>query len=219
MGNKDIRRLYVPIDGVKNRTDFKIWYEDGYDFCTVHGESGWKSERDRVQLLGPTGGQIARIKPDFKALTYDVRVDKWTYVLKTYTIFEHYFFEGMLWKMYGSLADSKQCFYNQNNRKKDVLIYKLDDWKGHGPCYEVCVRELGKLRPAAAAVVSIMIKEDFVGLSLGEGDPKRNFLVKLKDFVMETGYTKEQLDKLTAEGRNVVVRTEKDRIQPEKKKK
>ncbi len=211
MSVKDVYKLYAPIDGVHNRTDFEIWYEDNLPFCTVHGESGWKSEKDRVQLLGPTGGQIARIKPDFKALTYDVRVDKWTYVLKTYTIYEHYFFEGMMWKMYGSLKDAKQCFYNQDSRKKDVIIYRLDNWKDRGPCLEIRIRDRSKLRPAAAAVVAVMIKEDFEGLSLGEGDPERNLLVKLKDYFFERGYTKEEIDQLTAEGRNEIVRTEKIR--------
>ena len=218
MGIKDIRKLYVPVDGVKNRVDFPIWYEDGFEFAVVHGESGWKSEKDRVQLLGPSGGQIARIKPDFRALTYDVRVDRWTYVLKTFTIFKHYFFEGMMWKMYGSLRDGKAQFINQNTRKKDVYVYTVNDFKGHGPCYEVRVRDINKLRPAAAAVVSIMIKEDFVGLSLGEGDPQRNFARKLLDFVNERGYTLEEIEKLTAEGRNVIEMPEKEKPQPQKKK-
>ena len=202
--SNEIKKLFIPTDGVSRREDFPIWYEDGYEFATVHSENGWQSEKDRVQLLGSTGGQIARIKPDFRALTYDVRVDMYTYVLKTYTIFKHYFVLGMLWQMYGSISNNKATFINENTKKKDVYIYRIDDFKGRGPCLEVRVRNLNRLRPAAAATVAMMIKEDFVGLSLGEPDPKENLLVKLKKFFLETGYTYEEIQAREAAGRNVI---------------
>ena len=202
--SNEIKKVFIPIDGVARREDFPIWYEDGFEFATVHGESGWQSEKDRVQLLGCTGGQIARIKPDFRALTYDVRVDMYTYVLKTYTLFKHYFLLGMLWQMYGGLQDEKCTFINENTKKKDVYIYRLNDFKGRGPCYEVRVRNLNKLRPAAACTVAMMIKEEFRGLSIGEPDPNENLLLKLKKFVLETGYTYEEILAREAAGKNVI---------------
>jgi hypothetical protein len=202
--SNEIKKVFIPIDGVSRREDFPIWYEDGYEFATVHSENNWQSEKDRVQLLGSTGGQIARIKPDFRALTYDVRVDMYTYVLKTYTIFKHYFVLGMLWQMYGSISNNKSTFINENTKKNDVYIYRLEDFKGRGPCYEVRVRNLNKLRPAAASTVAMMIKEDFRGLSIGEPDPKENLLIKMKKFVLETGYTPEEIQAREAAGRNVI---------------
>lgn len=209
MANKDIRKLYVEANGVDERRDFKIWYEDGFDFCDVHSLNNWLLETDRVHLVGPLGGLVGSIKPDHRALTYDVGVDRWTYTLKTMTIFKHYFFEGMMWKMYGGLRDGKACFYNQDTRKKDVYVYYLEDWKNRGPVYEIRVRDISKLRPAAAAIVAIMIKESYVGLSIGEGDPNLGRIQKLIRSVRDTGYTYEEIQKLEAEGRNVIEMPEK----------
>ena len=133
------KKIYIPVDGIQRHEEFECWYEDGSLFCTVTGD--FKAETDKVHLLGRTGGEIARIKPDHKALTMDVRVDKWTYRLRTYVIFKHYFFEGMLWQMFGSISNGRANFRNEDTSKNDVHIVRLRDFKGHGPCYEVRERD------------------------------------------------------------------------------
>ena len=185
------KKIYIPVDGIQRHEEFECWYEDGSLFCTVTGD--FKAETDKVHLLGRTGGEIARIKPDHKALTMDVRVDKWTYRLRTYVIFKHYFFEGMLWQMFGSISNGRANFRNEDTSKNDVHIVRLRDFKGHGPCYEVRVKEIHKLRPAAAATVAMMVKEYYKGLSEGEGDEKMNPVKKLWRLINDTGYTYEQL--------------------------
>ena len=213
MAQKTIKKVYIPIDAIERHEDFTIWYEDGYDFCTVHSEGDWKSEKDRIMMRSCIGGMIAYIKPDFRALTYDIQCDRYTYTLKPYTIFKHYHFQGMQWQMYGSPSDGKAHFLNEMTIKKDVYVFKVDGFKGHGPCYEVRVRDLNKLRPAVAAIVGILIKEHWRGLSIGEDDPTENLFIRLKKFVLETGYTPEQIEEREKTGHNVIEVWDREKLE------
>lgn len=191
MAKNNILKIYLPVDGVDKRHNFEGWYEDGSLFCTV--ESKWESEKDKVEICGRTGGEIARIKPDHKAIQYDVRVDKWTYTLRTHTIFKHYFFEGMLWQMFGSISNGRANFRNEDTSKNDVHIVKLKEFKDKGPCYEVKVNDVNKLRPAAAAVIAMMYKESYKGLSEGEGEKIKGLINRWQHFMGDKGYTYEEL--------------------------
>ena len=184
------KKVYIPCDAIARKEDFEIWYEDGALFANV--KSPWESEKSKVDFIGRSGGLIARIKPDYKALAYDIRVDEWTYTLFTYTIFRHYFFQGMLWQMLGSISSGKAEFKNENTERKDVTITRMN-FKGHGECYEVRVRDLDKLRAAAAVTVGMMIKEEYKGLSSGEPNDKAGFLKKMVRNVWERGYTYEEI--------------------------
>ena len=55
------------------------------------------------------------------------------------------------------------------------------------------MKEIHKLRPAAAATVAMMVKEYYKGLSEGEGDEKMNPVKKLWRLINDTGYTYDQL--------------------------
>ena len=185
------KKVYIPCDAIERHEEFECYYEDGALMCTAKGD--FKSEKDKVFLYGYSGGLIARIKPDNKALTMDIRVDKWTYRLRTYVIFKHYFFEGMLWQMFGSISTGRANFRNEDTGKNDVHIVRLKSWNSLGPCYEVRVKEVHQLRPATAATIAMMIKEHYRGLSEGEGDEKMNAIKKLWRTINDTGYTYEQL--------------------------
>lgn len=180
------KKIYIPTDAIQKREDFDVWYEDGDLFCHVKSKD-WSSEKSKIELLGRTGGEVARIKPDYKALTYDIRVDKYTYTLHTYTIFKHYFFEGMLWQMHGSVSNGHANFENENTKKKDMLVTTAKHFHEGQDCYEVKVKDLSKLRPAAAAVIGMMVKEDFKGLSEGEPDENAKWTKKLKRYFWEEG--------------------------------
>lgn len=185
------KKVYIPANALENKADFDMWYEDGALFATAKSE--WESEKSIVDIIGRSGGLIARIKPDHKALEYDIRVDEYTYRLITHTIFRHYFFEGMKWQMYGSIDNGSASFVNEDNSKKDCLIRRVDPFRNHGTCYEVKVKDLSKLRAAASVVVGMMIKEHYKGLSTGEPDPKASFIKKFKRNFLETGITYEEL--------------------------
>lgn len=187
------KKVYIPVDGIARHEEFECWYEDGTKFATVTGD--FQKETDKVHILGRTGGEIARIKPDHKALSMDVRVDKWTYTLRTHVIFKHYFFQGMLWQMFGSPSNGRANFRNEDTSKNDVHIVRLKDFMGHGPCYEVRVKDIHKLRPAAGACIAIMIKEHYRGLSEGEPGEKMNAVKRLWRQINDIGYTYEELIK------------------------
>lgn len=185
------KKIYIPVDGIERHEEFECWYEDGSLFCTVKGD--FKKETDKVHLIGRTGGEIARIKPDHKALQYACRVDKWTYNLRTHVIYKHYFLEGMMWQMFGSISNGRANFRNEDTSKNDVHIVRLKDFMNHGPCYEVRVKDIHKLRSAAVATVGMMVKEHYRGLSEGEPNEKMNYVKKLIRLINDTGYTYEQL--------------------------
>ncbi|MDO4501958.1 MAG: hypothetical protein Q4D06_02135 [Coriobacteriia bacterium] len=187
------KKVYIPINALEGKQNFEMWYEDGALFATA--ESDWASEKSIVNIIGRSGGLIARIKPDHKALEYAIRVDEYTYRLITHTIFKHYFFEGMKWQMYGSISNGNASFVNEDNGKKDCLIRTVDSFRHHGPCYEVKVKDLSKLRSAVSVVLGMMIKEHHKGLSTGENDPKASFIKKFKRNFLEVGVTYEELQK------------------------
>ncbi|MCQ2752261.1 MAG: hypothetical protein MJ189_04105, partial [Coriobacteriales bacterium] len=171
------------------KKDFDIFYEDNDLFATV--KSDWNSEKSKVDLIGSSNELRARIKPDFKALTYDVQVDRFTYTFKTYHIFRYYFLEGMKWEMFSSISTGHANCVNQDDHRKDVLVALVKDFRGLGPCYEVRVKDISKLRAAVAFIVCIMIKEDYKGLSVGL-PAKRNTWGKFKYWLFDKGYTYEE---------------------------
>lgn len=185
------KKIYIPVNAIEQKGDFDLWYEDGALFATA--KSPWENEQTKVDIIGRTGGLIARIKPDHKALEYSIRVDEYTYRLITHTIFRHYFFEGMKWQMHGSISNGSASFVNEDNGKKDCIIRKVDSFRNHGECYEVKVKDLSNLRAAAAVTVGMMIKEHYKGLSTGEPDPKASLIKKFKRNFLEVGVTYEEL--------------------------
>lgn len=190
-----IRKIFLPVDGMDNRKNFEGWYEDGSLFCTV--ESKWEKETDKVEICGRTGGEIARIKPDHKAIKYAVRVDRWTYTLRTHLIFKHYFFDGMKWQMFGSISNGRANFRNEDTSKNDVHISIVKNFLDKGPCYEVVVKDVNKLRPAAAAVLAMMYKESYRGLSEGEGNEKLPLGRKIRHFFDDQGFTPEEVENMS----------------------
>ncbi|MGI6217468.1 MAG: hypothetical protein ACOYIK_07645 [Coriobacteriales bacterium] len=185
------KKIYIPVDAALQREDFDIWYEDDTLFCNV--QSDWADEKSKVNFISTHGTEMARIKPDNKALNYDIRVERYTYTLHTYLIFRHYYCEGMLWQMNGSPSKGHANFTNENTNKKDVLISTVD-FKRHGKCYEVKVKDISKLRIAAVVVVAILVKEAYKGLSEGERDDDAKWHQKLKQYFAEKGLTYEEVE-------------------------
>ena len=79
-------KVYGPVDALARHEDFDTWYEDGDLFLHFACKKGWKSEKDRVQIFGRMGGQVGEIKPDNRALVYDIMYERFTYRLHTYVI-------------------------------------------------------------------------------------------------------------------------------------
>ncbi len=184
-------RVYMQIDAFDKREEFKLWYADGDDFVTVK-KKDWNDEKSLVEIYNRFGGQMARIKTDPKRLVYYVGVERYEYELHTYTIFEHYFFKGMLWNIVGGLRDRQLDFRNEGTGKIDVRIGVVK-YKDKGRCYEIKVKDVSKLRIAACCVIAIAQKESYLGLSEGEPVEKKG-LAKWKDRIMGTkGLTYEQI--------------------------
>ena len=184
-------RVYMPIDAVDTREDFQLWYADGDLFLTVKGD--WKSEKDKVSIISRHGGEMGRIKPDPNGVVMYVGVERYEYELHTYTIFEHYFFKGMLWDIYGCIDDPPLDFRNEGTGKLDVRISRVK-FRDHGMCYEIKVKDLAKLRIAACAVIAMKIKESFRGRSEGEPDDSVKGLAKLKKRIFDSkGYSYEEI--------------------------
>ena len=158
-------RVYMQIDAIDKREDFNLWYADGDVFLTVKSE--WTKENDRVEIYNRLGGQMARIRFDPNTLVYFVGVERYEYELHTYTIFEHYFFKGMLWDIQGSLQEGKLDFKNQGSGKLDVRISHVK-FRDKGQCLEIKVKDISKLRIAACCVIAMAIKESYKGKSEGE---------------------------------------------------
>lgn len=170
-------RVYMPVDAVDKREDFQIWYADGDVFLTV--TSDWEKENSKVAIFNRLGGELGRIRFDPNTLVYYVGVERFEYQLHTYTIFEHYFFKGMLWDIKGSITDPPLDFKNEGTGKLDVRISRVK-FKDKGQCYEIKVKDLSKLRIATCAVVAMAIKESWKGKS--EGEPiERKGWAKWKD--------------------------------------
>ena len=172
-------RVYMPVDAVDKREDFQLYYADGDVFLTV--QSDWKSEGSKVSILNRFGGQLGRINFDPKQVVYYVGVERYEYQLHTYTVFEHYFFKGMLWDIRGSIGDPPLDFRNEGTGKLDVRISRVK-FRDKGQCYEIKVKDLSKLRPAACCVIAMAIKESWKGKSEGEPEDvkKMSALKRLK---------------------------------------
>lgn len=184
-------KLYIPKDAFSNREDFDVWYEDGMLALSVKGT--WKEEKDKVAIMGRTGGEIASINADHFTLAYYVRVEHYTYTLHTHRIFQRYSVEGMLWDICGSLTKTPFNFTYDGLTQKDVRV-KLVNFRDHGECYEVCAKDVRKLRIAAICVIAIAIKEEFKGKSEGTYKPNPTMTDKLKRMVFSNkGKTYEEL--------------------------
>ncbi|WP_172136988.1 hypothetical protein [Adlercreutzia sp. ZJ473] len=173
-------KVYFPKDAIARHENFDAWYEDGALFMRF--ESDWKFEKDTVAVIGRMGGEVGCIKPDHKVINYYLRSERYEHCLHTYTIFKHYYVEGMLWDMYGSLSNPPCDFITETkdrDDKRDVHI-KVVKFRDKGECFEIRVTDLTKLRLALIATVAIGIKEEWKGLSEGEEDPNPTFFQKIK---------------------------------------
>lgn len=183
--------VYMPQDALSRREDFDIWYADSDLALSVKGT--WSGEGDRVSLIGRMGGENGCIKPDFATLSYYMKLERYEYVLRTHVIFSHYSVEGMLWQVHGTLANPPLDCINEATSEKDVHI-RLVDFKDKGACFEIKVKDVAKLRIAAATVIAIAIKEEYKGKSEGEKNPNATRLEKLKSFFLSSrGKTYEEL--------------------------
>ena len=194
-------RVYMPIDAVDKREDFKLWYADGDLFLTVKAD--WTKENDKVAIYNRMGGELGRIKFDPHALVYYVGVERYEYELHTYTIFEHYFFKGMLWDIAGGLNNPPLDFRNEGTGKLDVRISHVK-FKDKGKCLEIKVKDLAKLRIAACCVIAMAIKESYRGKSEGEPVEEKGFQ-KLKNRILTNkGLTYDEVLALKEAGLPVV---------------
>lgn len=176
--------MYFQKDAIARREDFDVWYEDGTLFQRFEGD--WSTEKGKIAVIGRMGGEVCHIKPDHLTLNYYLRLGRWEYCLHTYTIFKHYYVEGMLWDAYGSLADPPFDFVKENKDGETVqkaCHVKLVNFRDKGECYEVRVKDVTNLRIAALAVVAMGIKEEHLGRSEGEENPNATRLEKLKSTI------------------------------------
>jgi hypothetical protein len=197
----------MQIDALKRRENFEMWYEDGDVFATF--ESEWKSEKDPIRMIGRLGGQTGIIKPDPQCLNYYIKSDKYEYVLHTHTLFKHYYIEGMLWDINGTLEEPPFYFITETLHRDDVKDghVKIVNFKGKGKCFEIYVKDLSKLRVAAEAIVAIASKESWKGNSEGEDtDKKKPISKRIKEaFIPDTGITCEDVIKANPELEKYIV--------------
>lgn len=175
-------KVYMPKDAIARHEDFDVWYGDGETFLSIKGE--WSSEHDKAVIFGRMGGEMGRIKPDPKALTYYLKLERWEYVFHTLHLFKHYYVNGMKWQIDGSLSNPPFDFVNEEDGQKEVHV-QLVNFKGHGECYEIRARDVAKLRIAVAAIIAMGIKEEYKGLSEGLKDPHASKLAKAKRWLVE----------------------------------
>ena len=183
-------RVYMQVDAVDKREDFTLWYADGDPFVTV--KCDWSKENDKVAIYNRMGGEMARIRFDPQTLVYFVGVERYEYELHTYTIFEHYFFKGMLWDIQGSITDPPLDFRNEGTGKLDVRISRVK-FKDHGRCLEIKVKDLSKLRIAACCVIAMAIKESWKGKSEGEPVEEKGLEKWKKRIFTNKGITYEEI--------------------------
>ena len=184
--------MYIPVDALKNRQDFDIWYRDGDLAFSFKGN--WEKESDKITIWNRHGAECGSIKldPESKSMYY-VKMERWEYELHTYIIFEEYFFKGMLWEIKGSPSKPPFDIYSQRSEKNEVHVSRTQ-FKGHGECLEVRVRDMALTRIAAAAVVAMMVKEEFLGRSEGIQRPDLSRWERVKRWVKgNKGLTYEQI--------------------------
>jgi hypothetical protein len=183
------KKVYIPVNGISNRADFDCLYEDRTLFCRVtslNKKEPWSDEHDQIALISRHDSEMGRIKPDFKSLTYDLRMERWNYTLHTYTIFSHYYVEGMMWQINKSPLEAPFTFYNEGYDRKDVRL-RIADFADKGPCYEVAVKDVSMLRVAVISVLAILVKEEYRGLSEGEPSVKDKWYRKLVNSFNDKG--------------------------------
>lgn len=187
-------RVYFPKDALARHEDFDVWYADGETFLSI--KSTWSKERDKVIIFGRMGGEMGCIKPDAKALTYYLKLERWEYVFHTLHLFKHYYVNGMKWQIDGSLRNPPFDFVNEEDLHKDAHV-QLVDFKNRGECYEIKVKDVAKLRIATAAVIAMGIKEEYLGLSEGIRDENASKLQKAKKWLIaDKGIAYEDLPSL-----------------------
>ena len=194
-------RVYMPVDAIDKREDFKLYYADGDVFLTVKGN--WQFERDKVRIYNRMGGELGRIRTDPQSLTYFVGVERYEYELHTYTIFEHYFFKGMLWDIIGCISDPPLDFKNIGTGKLDARIGRVK-FRDKGPCYEIKVKDISKLRIAACCVIAMAIKESFKGRSEGEPYDEKGLTKWKNRLTTNKGFTYEEVLAMKAAGLPVI---------------
>ena len=185
----------MQVGAVDKREDFQLWYADGDVFLTV--KSDWKQETDRVAIYNRLGGELGRIRCDHNQLVYNVGVERYEYELHTYTIFEHYFFKGMLWDIKGGLEDLQVDFRNEGTGKLDVRISRVK-FKDKGRCYEIKVKDLSKLRIAACCVIAMAVKESYKGKSEGEPVEEKGLEKWKKRIFSNKGITCDEIQAMKA---------------------
>ncbi len=186
-------KVYLPVDALARHEDFVIAYEDGTPLYTVR--SDWSSARDKVRFFGRLGGESCLIKPDAQTLSYYIQLERYEHALRTFRVFDHYYLEGRLWQIRGSLTACPLDFTNEKTGRREVRVSRRLA-KGMGEAYEVRVADVSKLRIAAAAVVAIALKEEWRGKSEGEdeGDAEGSRLARLRNWMLGgRGKTYEQL--------------------------
>lgn len=195
-------KAYLPQNAFTRHEDFDAWYEDGDVFLSFKGS--WATERDKVTVFGRMGGEMGCIKPDPKALTYYLKLERWEYVFHTLRLFRRYYVNGMKWMVEGSLTEPPLEFSNEESLAQEVRVKEVT-FRDKGPCYEIKAKDVAKLRIAVAAVVALGIKEEYRGLSEGEKDPNASKLEKAKHWAFAgKGISYEQLLKQEeADGRSL----------------
>ena len=183
-------RVYMQIDAIDKREDFNLWYADGDVFVTV--KSAWEKEGDKVEIYNRMGGQMARIRTDPHDLVYYVGVERYEYELHTYTIFDHYFFKGMLWDIAGGLQDAPLDFRNEGTGKLDARVSHVK-FKDKGRCLEIKVKDISKLRIAACCVIAMAIKESYKGKSEGEPQDLKGIAKLIDRIRTNKGITYEEI--------------------------
>ena len=134
-------------------------------------------------------------KPRPTSLTYDIRVERWTYTLHTYTIFKHYYVEGMLWHLNTAACKPPYSFWNVGYETKDVRV-RIVNFSDKGKCYEIFAKEVSKLRVAAISLIAMLIKEEYKGLSEGEPNDDLKWYEKFQRYFQDKGRTYEQLKEM-----------------------
>ncbi len=182
---------YLPADAIARHEDFDVWYADGELFLSVKGK--WEREKDDVVVFGRMGGQMGRVHPDSKTLSYYLQIERWEYAFRTYRIFQDYFVDGMHWQINGSLGKLPLTFVHDENDQKEVTVRRVN-FRNHGECLEVRCRDVTKLRIAVFSVIAMGVKEEYRGLSEGINDPNAPRLERVKNwFFSGRGKTYEQL--------------------------
>ncbi|MCI2241166.1 hypothetical protein [Adlercreutzia faecimuris] len=184
-------KVYLPADALSRHDDFDILFEDGTPLYHVRGD--WSSERGKVRFIGRMGGENCVIKPDAQTLSYYIQLERHEHALRTFRLFDHYYLEGRLWQIRGSLTTCPLDFVNEKTGRKEVHVSRRL-FRGMGDAYEVRVTDVAKLRIAAAAVVALAKKEEWRGKSEGEKSPEGSRLARLREWALGgRGKTYEEL--------------------------